>query len=57
MTKDLETRRVEAPDIYEALKANGHSAAKAHEIMLDAKRGDHHAIQWVNIALKALPHG
>lgn len=32
---------------YEALKAAGHSAAKAAEIALDAKRGDRHAIAWI----------
>lgn len=33
--------------VYEALKAHGHSAAKAAEIMLDAKRGDEYARQWI----------
>ena len=32
---------------YEALKAAGHSPAKAAEIVLDAKRGDRHALAWI----------
>jgi hypothetical protein len=32
---------------YEALKAAGHSPAKAAEICLDAERGDVRAIQWI----------
>ncbi len=32
---------------YEALKAHGHSPAKAAEIALDAKRGDRCAIAWI----------
>jgi len=32
---------------YEALKAAGHSPMKAAEILLDAKRGDKHALQWL----------
>ena len=33
--------------VYEALKAFGHSPAKAAEIMRDADRGDQHAIRWL----------
>ena len=32
---------------YAALKAAGHSAAKAAEIVLDAKRGDKYARDWI----------
>lgn len=32
---------------YDVLKAAGHSAAKAAEIALDAKRGDQHAKAWI----------
>ena len=32
---------------YEALKAAGHSAMKAVEILWDAKRGDSRAIKWI----------
>lgn len=38
---------------YELLKLWGHSPAKAAEIVLDAKRGDRHALQWVRIARAA----
>jgi hypothetical protein len=36
---------------YEALKAHGHSPAKAAEIVLDAQRGDTHALMWIQVAL------
>jgi hypothetical protein len=36
-------------DNYELLKKAGHSPVKAAEIILDAKRGDAYAIQWINI--------
>jgi hypothetical protein len=39
---------------YEILKAAGHSAFKAAEIVLDAKRGDKHAQTWIAAAVKAL---
>jgi hypothetical protein len=32
---------------YEILKHYGHSPAKAAEIALDAKRGDKHALAWL----------
>jgi len=35
------------PQIYRMLKRNGHSPAKAVEILLDAKRGDAYALQWI----------
>jgi hypothetical protein len=35
---------------YEHLKALGFRAAKAAEIILDAKRGDRYARQWVETA-------
>lgn len=34
---------------YDLLKSHGHSAAKAAEICLDAKRGDKHARQWIAV--------
>lgn len=37
------------PRIYAALKAAGHTAAKAVEILFDAKRGNYHALNWVRI--------
>ena len=40
---------------YDALKAYGHSPAKAAEIALDAKRGDTYALQWLDAATRALP--
>lgn len=39
--------------VYRALKLAGHPPAKATEIILDAKRGDTQAIQWIK-AIKAL---
>lgn len=39
---------------YEALKRHGHSPAKALEIVLDAKRGDQHAIAWINVTRESL---
>jgi hypothetical protein len=41
------------PRIYAALKAQGHSAAKAVEILLDAKRQVSHAKQWIRICAYA----
>jgi hypothetical protein len=35
---------------YEALKAYGHSPAKAAEIVLDANRGDWFSQRWINFA-------
>lgn len=40
---------------YEALKLAGHSAQKAAEIALDARRGDLHALRWIEI-VKAASH-
>lgn len=39
---------------YETLKLLGHTPAKTVEIMLDAKRGDKHALGWVDMALQML---
>jgi hypothetical protein len=33
--------------MYAALKAFGHSPAKAAEIVLDARRGDVYALRWI----------
>lgn len=35
--------------VYKMLKAAGHSPAKAAEIVLDASRGDEHAISWIKV--------
>lgn len=37
-----------------ALIQAGHSAAKAEEILLDAERGDFHALSWIRVACGAL---
>lgn len=37
------------PHIYALLKRNGHSPQKAAEILLDARRGDRHAREWIRI--------
>lgn len=39
---------------YEVLKAHGHGAAKAAEIVLDANRGDGHAVAWIAAVRAAL---
>jgi hypothetical protein len=39
---------------YEILIKAGQSPAKAAEIVLDAKRGDSYAIQWIEIVKKLL---
>ena len=38
------------PRLYAKLKRLGHDAAKAVEILLDAKRGDKHALAWCRMA-------
>jgi hypothetical protein len=38
---------------YEALKAYGHSPAKASEIVLDAKRGDFFSRGWIAVVRRA----
>lgn len=43
------------PHLYSALVAYGHTAFKAAEIVLDAKRGDLHARAWIGIVF-ALRH-
>lgn len=40
------------PRTYAMLKRAGHSPAKAVEIIIDAQRGDKHALMWVRILLK-----
>ncbi len=40
---------------YDALKVAGHSPAKAAEILLDAKRGDRYAIEWIKAARMNAP--
>ncbi len=37
-------------DTVRMLKAYGHDMAKAFEIELDARRGDKHAVAWVELA-------
>lgn len=39
---------------YEALKAYGHTPAKAAEIVLDAQRGDLWAIGWIKVVRRNL---
>lgn len=39
---------------YAALKAYGHSPAKAAEIILDAKRGDKACERWIALVRKAI---
>lgn len=39
---------------YEALKAYGHSPAKAAEIVLDAKRGDFFSRGWIKVVRQHL---
>ncbi len=34
---------------YQLLKSQGHSPAKAAEIVLDAKRGNPYALRWIEI--------
>jgi hypothetical protein len=46
--------RTSSPNDYEALKAFGHSPAKAAEIILDAKRGDFFSRGWITIVREAL---
>lgn len=40
------------PRIYGLLKEAGHSAAKALEIVIDAKRGDRFARGWIGLLFK-----
>lgn len=40
------------PRIYAALKYAGHCPANAAEIILDARRGDRYALQWVRACTK-----
>jgi hypothetical protein len=40
---------------YDILKRFGHSPIKAAEIALDAKRGDKHALKWLETARAAHP--
>lgn len=35
------------PRVYSALKRQGHDAAKAIEIILEARRGNRHALMWI----------
>lgn len=39
---------------YEALKIAGHSPAKALEIVIDARRGDRIAKDWIEAARKSI---
>ena len=39
---------------YEALKACGHSPAKAAEIVLDAGRGDRYALAWITAVRRSI---
>jgi hypothetical protein len=42
--------------VYEALKAYGFSAAKAAEILLDARRNSRYARQFVGLACRSRSH-
>ena len=44
-------------DTVRMLKTFGHDMAKAFEIELDARRGDKHAVAWVELARKFLVKG
>lgn len=46
---------VNHPDEYAALKALGHSASKAAEIVLDARSGDLFSRRWIAMALAVTP--
>ncbi len=41
------------PRIYRRLKTMGHSAIRTVEIMIDAKRGSRHALQWIRLVCRA----
>jgi hypothetical protein len=41
------------PRVYNALKSFGHSPQKALEILLDAKRGDRYALNWIRFVRSA----
>jgi hypothetical protein len=49
---DLEALAVRSD--YDALKAYGHSPAKAAEIVLDASRGNERAANWIAIVRQAV---
>lgn len=38
--------------LYDLLKDEGHSPAKAAEIVLDAKRGCEHALRWAKVVAR-----
>ena len=40
------------PRLYRALIGDGHDAAKAIEILLEAKRGDKHSLAWCKMMRK-----
>ena len=42
------------PRIYKLLKLAGHSPAKAIEILIEAKRGDLHALKWIKMIVKMM---
>ncbi len=41
------------PRIYASLKAHGHSAHKASQIILDARRGSPRALLWIKLIVSA----
>ena len=45
----MKTLQERYPRLYRALVAQGHDPAKAIEILLDAKRGDAHALNWLRV--------
>lgn len=43
------------PRIYARLKAHGHDAAKALEIIISAVRGDGYALDWIRMCRRIRP--
>lgn len=44
--------KMKYPRIYRLLKRQGHSPAKAIEMLIDAKRGDRWAVDWIKAMFK-----
>ena len=40
--------------VYAALKEYGHHPTKAGMIVLDASRGDRHALDWIKVILRSV---
>ena len=50
MQKNKSWVSVKHQRVYEMLKRIGHTPLKALEIVIDASRGDKHALTWIRIA-------